>query len=351
MELITGLEPVTSYLPSKCSTTELYEPVLKHPNLRWRIISLKIDKLNLFYGKYLYEWWRRLDSNQRTRREQIYSLPPLTARPLLHIKVAIFVLEWIEVNYIMNNLSQLIQNDVLRDLNQDDLDCYFFETIDSTNSFAKQTKLQKPFLIVLSEQQTAGRGRHGKTWHSPESGNIYLSIKYQAQELEPSLSLVTGLLIAEALDETAGQKITAGLKWPNDILLNNKKICGILIESEITDQKIECTIGIGINYSIPKKESWWGDLGALKKILPRERLINAILKKIISYQQNRYPNWQEAWHKRCMHQNAEISILTRHQKEVKGIFRGVDNQGKMLLETNNEIQSISAGECSIKGLY
>ena len=49
MELITGLEPVTSYLPSKCSTAELYEPVLQHPNLRWRIISLKIDKLNLFF--------------------------------------------------------------------------------------------------------------------------------------------------------------------------------------------------------------------------------------------------------------------------------------------------------------
>jgi biotin-(acetyl-CoA carboxylase) ligase len=86
-------------------------------------------------------------------------------------------------------------------------------------------------------------------------------------------------------------------------------------------------------------------------MLPRERLINTILQKIISYQQSDYPNWQEAWHKRCMHQNAEISILTSHKKEVKGIFRGVDNQGKMLLETNNEIQSISAGECSIKGLY
>ena len=48
MELITGLEPVTSYLPSKCSTAELYEPELQHPNLRWRIISLKNDKLNLF---------------------------------------------------------------------------------------------------------------------------------------------------------------------------------------------------------------------------------------------------------------------------------------------------------------
>ncbi len=52
MELITGLEPVTSYLPSKCSTAELYEPELQQPNLRWRIISLIIDKLNLFCGKY-----------------------------------------------------------------------------------------------------------------------------------------------------------------------------------------------------------------------------------------------------------------------------------------------------------
>src|SRR6056300_336410 len=75
MELITGLEPVTSYLPSKCSTAELYEPELQYPNLRWRIIPLKIDKLNLFRSKYsIKKWWRRLDSNQRTRREQIYSL-------------------------------------------------------------------------------------------------------------------------------------------------------------------------------------------------------------------------------------------------------------------------------------
>jgi len=248
-------------------------------------------------------------------------------------------------------LGKLIQNEVLKDINQDDLDCYFFNTIDSTNLFAKQTELKKPFLVVLSEQQTAGRGRHGKTWHSPETGNIYLSVKYQAKELEPSLSLVIGLLIAEALDESSGQQVNATLKWPNDILLNNKKICGILIESEVVDSKIECTIGIGINYSIPKKESWWGDLEAFKEVLPREKLISTILQKIILYKKNNYLNWQEAWHQRCMHQNSEIAILTNHQKEVKGIFRGVDNQGKMLLETIDEIQSISAGECSIKGLY
>ena len=248
-------------------------------------------------------------------------------------------------------MSKLIQNDVLNGLNQDILDCYFLKTIDSTNAFAKKLPLEKSILVVLAEKQTAGKGRHGKKWHSPESGNIYLSIKYQINSPRSPLSLIIGLLITEALDEASGQKINAKLKWPNDVLLNKKKICGILIESEVVEEKIECTIGIGVNYSIPKTESWWGDLGEFKDVLPREKLINTILKKIITYKDKDYSNWQEQWQSRCMHQNIEISILTNQEKEMNGIFRGVDNEGKMLLETSKGIQSISSGECSIKGLY
>jgi len=231
------------------------------------------------------------------------------------------------------------------------LDCYFLKTIDSTNAFAKKLPLEKPILVVLAEEQTAGKGRHGKKWHSPESGNIYLSIKYQINSPHSPVSLIVGLLIVEALDEVSGQKINARLKWPNDILLNKKKICGILIESEVVKEKMEYTIGIGVNYSIPKTESWWGDLEEQKDVLPREKLINAILKKIIFYKDNDYLNWQEQWESRCMHQNIEIFISTKQQKEINGIFRGVDNEGKMLLETSNGIQAISSGECSIKGLY
>ena len=131
----------------------------------------------------------------------------------------------------------------------------------------------------------------------------------------PALSLIIGLLVAEALDEASGQKINAQLKWPNDLLLKNKKICGILIESEIEQNDIELTIGIGINYSIAKKESWWGDLGELADLLPREKLINTILKKIISYKEHGYPDWQQAWEKKCMHQNEEINILNNAQKK------------------------------------
>ena len=248
-------------------------------------------------------------------------------------------------------MSKLVENDVLNGLNQDNLDIYFFKTIDSTNVFAKKTQLKKPFLIVLAEQQTAGKGRHGKTWHSPESGNIYLSIKYQARSMVPALSLIIGLLIAEALDDTSGQKINAQLKWPNDVLLENKKICGILIESEMQQENLELTIGIGINYSIPKKESWWGDLSNWRDILPREKLINTILKKIIAYKEHSYSDWQQAWENRCMHQNLEINIQTNSHTQIVGIFRGVDNEGKMLLETINGTQAISSGECSITGLY
>ena len=248
-------------------------------------------------------------------------------------------------------MSKLIQNDVLNGLNQENLDCYFLKTIDSTNAFAKKLPLEKPILVVLAEEQTAGKGRHGKKWHSPESGNIYLSIKYQINSPHSPVSLIVGLLIVEALDEVSGQKINARLKWPNDILLNKKKICGILIESEVVKEKMEYTIGIGVNYSIPKTESWWGDLEEQKDVLPREKLINAILKKIIFYKDNDYLNWQEQWESRCMHQNIEIFISTKQQKEINGIFRGVDNEGKMLLETSNGIQAISSGECSIKGLY
>ena len=248
-------------------------------------------------------------------------------------------------------MSKLIQNDVLNGLNQENLDCYFLKTIDSTNAFAKKLPLEKPILVVLAEEQTAGKGRHGKKWHSPESGNIYLSIKYQINSPHSPVSLIVGLLIVEAMDEVSGQKINARLKWPNDILLNKKKICGILIESEVVKEKMEYTIGIGVNYSIPKTESWWGDLEEQKDVLPREKLINAILKKIIFYKDNDYLNWQEQWESRCMHQNIEIFISTKQQKEINGIFRGVDNEGKMLLETSNGIQAISSGECSIKGLY
>tara|TARA_B100001121_G_scaffold163246_1_gene142551 strand:- start:506 stop:1252 length:747 start_codon:yes stop_codon:yes gene_type:complete len=248
-------------------------------------------------------------------------------------------------------LHKLTQKEVFKDLNLEKIDFYLLNTVDSTNTFAKEKLLKKDYLVVISEEQTAGRGRQGKDWYSPNSGNIYMSIRLRNNNSAP-LSLIVGLLISEAMDSVSGQKINAGLKWPNDLLINNKKICGILIESEINGDNNDFIIGIGVNYSLPQKESWWGEIGELAGMLPREKLINSILKKITNYAENGYKNWKFAWEERCIHMGKEIKAISNNQNDYEmGIFNGIDEDGKMLLKTKNELKIISSGECSIKGIY
>jgi BirA family biotin operon repressor/biotin-[acetyl-CoA-carboxylase] ligase len=248
-------------------------------------------------------------------------------------------------------LHKLTQKEVFKGLNLENIDFYLLDTVDSINTFAKEKLLNKDYLVVISEQQTAGRGRQGKEWYSPNAGNIYMTIKFKDKNPAP-LSLIIGLLISEAMDSVSGQKINAGLKWPNDLLINKKKICGILIESEMNADEVEFIVGIGINYSLPKKESWWGEIGKLADILPREKLMNSILQNIINYKENGYKNWKDAWEKRCMHIGIELKALSNNQKETDiGIFNGINEEGKMLLQTERTLKIISSGECSIKGIY
>ena len=248
-------------------------------------------------------------------------------------------------------MHKLTQKEVLKGLNLENIDLYLLDTVNSTNTFAKEKTLRKSFLIVISEEQTSGRGRQGKQWFSPVGGNIYMTIKFKDKNDAP-LSLIIGLLISESMESISGKKINAGLKWPNDLLINNKKICGILVESEIVDGEIEYVVGIGINYSLPKKESWWGEIGELAAILPREKLINSILSAIIFYAKNGYKDWSMAWEKRCMHMGNELKVISNNKKDEEiGTFQGIDEGGKMLLKTKNELKIISSGECSIKGIY
>ena len=248
-------------------------------------------------------------------------------------------------------MHKLTQKEVFKGLNLENIDFYLLDTVNSTNTFAKEKLLNKDYLVVISEQQTAGRGRQGKEWYSPNAGNIYMTIKFRDKNPAP-LSLIIGLLISEAMDSVSGQKINAELKWPNDLLINKKKICGILIESEMSADEVEFIVGIGINYSLPKKESWWGEIGELADILPREKLMNSILQNIIDYKENGYKNWKDAWEKRCMHIGIELKALSNNQKDTDiGIFKGINEEGKMLLQTERELRIISSGECSIKGIY
>lgn len=124
-----------------------------------------------------------------------------------------------------------------------------FDTIDSTNTEAsKQAKLgADEGLCVVADQQTAGRGRNGRTWVSEKGSGLYFSIvlrpKIDTQYL-PLITLMTGVAVHDALDEFG---VDADIKWVNDLLVDDKKICGILAETTETDKGLAVIVGIGIN--------------------------------------------------------------------------------------------------------
>jgi BirA family biotin operon repressor/biotin-[acetyl-CoA-carboxylase] ligase len=123
--------------------------------------------------------------------------------------------------------------------------------VDSTNRLALARVLERwarhesaNRLAVIARRQTAGRGQHGRAWESPDGG-VYLSLVIEdvPQEWRARLALVMGLVLVEALENTVGLRI----RWPNDVLLNGKKVAGILCEAASQGEQWVAVIGIGVN--------------------------------------------------------------------------------------------------------
>lgn len=127
-----------------------------------------------------------------------------------------------------------------------------FNTIDSTNNYVKNYFNElKDMQVVLAEQQTAGRGRQNRTWVSPPENNIYMTIVLKNQDIIKNyihIGQLTSLAVADSLKL---YNLNPGIKWPNDILINNKKISGILCESILKHNNIQgFALGVGININM-----------------------------------------------------------------------------------------------------
>ena len=231
------------------------------------------------------------------------------------------------------------------------LNLHIYDEIDSTNDEAKRIEGIEDFHIFISEKQTKGRGRHGKKWSSPNTGNIYMTIStnQNTSQISP-ISLISGLICKKAIDKLI-RKSSIMLKWPNDILFNDKKIGGILVETEINKENIKTIIGIGINLNINKEESWWGDLSKFALESKRNELINLILTEFLNIFDNSYDNWLDDWKKSCMHINKEIEIFDGEHLQKKAIFKDIDAQGNAIIESKEGEEVIATGQISIKGVY
>ena len=248
-------------------------------------------------------------------------------------------------------MNEINKDIILKDLPSKRFNLHIYDEIDSTNDEAKRIEGIKDFHIFITEKQTKGRGRHGKKWSSPNSGNIYMTIStsQNTSQINP-ISLISGLICKKAIDKLIRQP-SIMLKWPNDILFNDKKIGGILVETEINKENIKTIIGIGINLNINKEESWWGDLSRFALESKRNELINLILTEFLNIFDNSYDNWLDDWKKSCMHINKEIEIFDGEHLKKKAIFKDIDAQGNAIIETKEGEEVIATGQISIKGVY
>jgi len=236
---------------------------------------------------------------------------------------------------------------------------HIYDSIDSTNAEALRlvsTSHATPFL-VLAEQQMAGRGRRGRKWISPFAQNIYYSLALRIEDglrqLE-GLSLVVGLAVIQALRESGVQG--AVLKWPNDVLVGQKKIAGILLEL-VGDPADIChvVLGIGINVNMQKADEvdqqWTSVRLETGSAANRNSLVGRVGLQLQSYLDRHkaagFSALQEEWEQNHGWQGRSVSLIAGVNR-VDGVVLGVDHQGALRLSVNGVEKTYSGGELSLR---
>ncbi len=236
---------------------------------------------------------------------------------------------------------------------------FIHESLDSTNAQALReisSGLPAPF-IILAEQQSAGRGRRGRKWVSPFAQNIYYSLVLRVdggmRQLE-GLSLVVGLAVLGALRDFGD--FEAGLKWPNDILVGNKKIAGILLEL-VGDPADVChvVIGIGVNVNMivasDVDQAWTSVRLETGCTINRNTLIIALSRSLEMYLSRHealgFAPIRAEWELNHLWQGREVSLMAgTHQ--VDGTVLGIDQQGAIRLNVAGQEKTFSGGELSLR---
>ena len=234
--------------------------------------------------------------------------------------------------------------------------------LDSTNDYlmSRISEQLTQGQVCLAEYQSAGRGRRGRQWISPFGSQIYLSMYWyleQGLSAAMGLSLVSALAVSDAVLKVTG--IQVQLKWPNDIYIEGVKLAGILIDLE--GQALEpshSVIGIGLNLNMPaqaaeKIDQRWTDLQSHSKTdidrnVLSAQLVSSLQARLLQYQSEGLLSMLDEWHAHDIYINKRVQLLTG-ERVTKGICKGINNQGALLLEVDGVVKPIYGGEVSLRG--
>lgn len=238
--------------------------------------------------------------------------------------------------------------------------------------------------LAVTDTQVSGRGRRGRSWQSPAGTSVYMSLLCRpdfSPDKAPMLTLVMGLSVAEAVERCTG--LAAKIKWPNDVVVNGKKICGILTEMEMgleTKEIQYLVIGVGVNVNNGFEEMVkTGEIEkARKAVFPEELLDKAtslfleskekdqkisravLVQYVMEAFEKNYELFletqdlsllRERYNEYLVNRGAAVKVLDP-KGEYTGIAREIDEAGDLLVKTEDgKVKKVYSGEVSVRGLY
>ena len=264
--------------------------------------------------------------------------------------------------YRLSSQSDVLNQEQIQSKLDHDVTVITYASIDSTNSEAKrllETQLSGNFLVV-SDEQTAGRGRHGRFFHSPEKTGLYMSLALQHISSEVDAALLTtaaAVAVCQSIEEMTS--LSPKIKWVNDIFLNGRKICGILTEGimNFETQSVESIIlGIGINISVDREqlpEDLKNKVGGITNhssgTINRNDLTVSIINNFLAiYQDINSREFLEDYRERCFVLGKTITFKQK-QEQIRAIAEGIDDDGGLIVRLQDgSYKTLSYGEISIQ---
>ena len=205
--------------------------------------------------------------------------------------------------------------------------------------------------LIITDYQKQGRGRRNNIWESTPGTNLTFSLilKEINKKNLGLFSILSGVAVVKGIKEFTG--IDCRLKWPNDIILNNKKIGGILIEAKNTPDNIYLVIGIGLNINqkeIPKELESIASSLIMETLSPiqREPLLAFILNEFEKLYKENTEQWITTWREYCNHLNQKI-MLHKDDDLIEGFFINIDDYGNAIVNVNSKKTIISSGVIEI----